>query len=252
MRLILTSAAILATTLAAACASDPGAPGGGGGRAPAGPQIFFSPFGEPFRAAPGEPYPVAAWFAGADTNGDGALMLDEFTADGMRYFAVLDRDRDGEISPGEVAIYEAQADQAFGGIAPVGGFGGGFGGGRPMGGRPAQLNMAEPQAGMPQQGGASGLDQGLGADRPRAARSAASTSRIAMAGLLGVPQPVKSADANFNQYITRQEWTAVAQRWFGLLDANHDGSLTLAELPHTALQRGEDGRTGRAPPRVRQ
>ena len=253
MRLSVALAALATVTLSAslaACASDPGAPGGGGGgRAPAGPQVFFSPFGEPFRSPPGEPYPVAAWFAGADTNGDGALMLDEFTADGMRYFAVLDRDRDGQISPGEVAIYEAQADQAFGGIVPAGG--GGFGGGRPMGGRPAQpLNMAEPQAGMPQ-GGSSGLDQGLGADRPRAARSAASTSRIAQAGLLGVPQPVKSADANFNQYITRQEWTAVAQRWFGLLDADHDGRLTLAELPHTALQRGDDGRAGRAPPRVR-
>jgi len=244
--------AALALTLAG-CASDPG-PGGPGGRGgpPMAPQIFVSPFGEPFRGEPGEPYPVAAWFTGADANGDGALMLDEFTADGLRYFAVLDRTGDGEISPAEVASYEADMGDAFAGIdGPMHG----PGGGPRRGGRPsAPLNMAEPQGGVGgglPQGGNSGLDNGLGNDRPRAARSLASLSRIAQAGLLGVPQPVKSADTNFNQYITRQEWEAVAQRWFDLLDKDHDGRLTLAELPHTALQRGVAPGAGRAPPRQR-
>ncbi|RZJ79692.1 MAG: hypothetical protein EON88_32750, partial [Brevundimonas sp.] len=59
------------TLFAAACASAPGGPGGSGGPPPMGPQIFVSPFGEPFKSQPGEPYPVAAWFAGADANGDG-------------------------------------------------------------------------------------------------------------------------------------------------------------------------------------
>ena len=230
---------------AAACASAPGGPGGSGGPPQMGPQIFVSPFGEPFKSQPGEPYPVAAWFAGADANGDGALMLDEFTADGMRYFAVLDRSGDDGISPAEVAAYEATVDRAFLAMdVPMGGPGGGprRGGGRPS----APLNMAEPQ-----QGGNSGMDQGLGSDRPRAQRSSASSSRIAQAGLLGVPQPVKSADTDFNQTITRQEWEAVAQRWFGLLDKDHDGRLTLAELPQTAMQRGVPLNGGRRPPRVR-
>ncbi|RZJ96741.1 MAG: hypothetical protein EON88_06040 [Brevundimonas sp.] len=91
----------------------------------------------------------------------------------------------------------------------------------------------------------------MGNDRPRAQRSAASSSRIAQAGLLGVPQPVKSADTDFNQYITRQEQERVAQRWFGLLDKDHDGRLTLAELPQTATQRGMGPAGGRAPPRQR-
>ncbi|RZJ87584.1 MAG: hypothetical protein EON88_22675, partial [Brevundimonas sp.] len=177
----------------AACASSPGGPGGPGGGGPAiGPQIFISPFGEPFKSQPGEPYPVAAWFSGADTNGDGAVMLDEFTADGLRYFAVLDQSRDGEISPGEVAAYETTVDRAFLSIETL--MTGPGGGPRRGGGRPsAALNMAEPAQGAPQQGGNSGLDNGLGNDRPRAQRSAASSSRIAQAGLLGVPQPVKSA-----------------------------------------------------------
>lgn len=238
------------TLFAAACASGPGAPGGPGGPPPMGPQMFISPFGEPFKSQPGDPYPVAAWFAGADANGDGALTLDEFTADGMRYFGVLDRSGDGGISPAEVAAYEATVDRAFLSIETL--MTGPGGGARRGGGRPAApLNMAEPAQGAPQQGGNSGLDQGLGNDRPRAQRSAASSSRIAQAGLLGVPQPVKSADTDFNQTITREEQARVAQRWFGLLDKDHDGRLTLAELPHTAMQRGDAGRPGRAPPRVR-
>ncbi|KAK0340121.1 hypothetical protein LTR94_031810, partial [Friedmanniomyces endolithicus] len=87
----------------AACASGPkSGPDGFGPGAPGGPppersSLFVSPFGELFVSQAGEPYPVAAWFAGADVDQNGRLDLAEFTADGVRWFGSLDQDKDGVI-----------------------------------------------------------------------------------------------------------------------------------------------------------
>ncbi|CAN5326230.1 EF-hand domain protein [soil metagenome] len=183
-RVLVLSALGLAAALSA-CASDPGPGEGHGGR----PGLFVSPFGEPFRAQPGEPYPVAAWFAGADIDHDGKLQKTEFTADGARWFARLDTNGDGTISNGEVAAYEAMASQ-LSGMGPA---------------------------------GASGDPGG---------------SILAQAGLLNVPEPVTTADSDMNQRIMPDEWSRASDRWFTLLDADKDGVLTLAELPHTAMQDG--------------
>ena len=72
---------VLALVVLAGCASD--APPRRDGRGP-GPDrfgadgdsrprgaLFVSPSGEPFRSRPGEPYPVAVWFAQADADHDG-------------------------------------------------------------------------------------------------------------------------------------------------------------------------------------
>jgi len=114
--------AVLAATLAA-CASGPpdgpGGPGGPGGRGGppgedgpgpmgGGPQLFISPAGEPFRAPPGVPYPVKAWFDGADANHDGALSRDEFVADSLRFFAMVDTDKNGVVDGFEVSNYETR------------------------------------------------------------------------------------------------------------------------------------------------
>src|SRR5690242_8676306 len=45
------------------------------------PQVFIAPSGEPFRVYGDVPYPIADWFSGADTNGDGKLDSGEFSAD---------------------------------------------------------------------------------------------------------------------------------------------------------------------------
>lgn len=252
-------------TLVSACAAGPGGrgphgPEGGadGGPPPQRSEIFVSPYGELFVSEPGEPYPVAAWFAGADADSDGRLTAEEFAADGRRWFATLDQDGDGVIGPGEIFAYERLVDATFeavgGGMAGgpgVGGQGSGRGSGRggpPGGGRMnLDADQQDPMGGGmggPMGGGQEG---GAAPSRPRAQPYRGGTERLARAGLLSVPQPVRAADRNADQKITPEEWAAAGERWFVLLDQDHDGILRLESLPKTAMQAGPGGRGGRPP-----
>ncbi len=105
------------TLVLAACASGPphGRPGEGGRRGPppggsgppgGRPSLFISPAGEPFRAAPGQGDPRAAWLRLVDPNATGVIAADALVADARRYFAVLDRDHNGAIEGAEVSFYE--------------------------------------------------------------------------------------------------------------------------------------------------
>ena len=49
-------------------------------------------------------------------------------------------------------------------------------------------------------------------------------------GLLQIPEPVASADTNFNRGVSADEFRAAAASRFQLLDASHTGRLTLPEL----------------------
>ena len=218
-----------------------GGPPGRQGRGPgAQASLFISPSGKPFRAMPGEPYPVAAWFAAADKNADGHITLAEFEADADAFFSELDRNSDGVIDGSEVEYYEQKmVPEIIGGapergaietqsgflLAQYGGRGGGGGGGGRGGGRGGQG-----------QGG--GMPQGdLGAQQ----------STLEGAGpysLLGDPEPVASADADFNSMITRAEFRGAADRRFGVLDTKALGYLTLDDLPKTAMQSRGGGRRG--------
>lgn len=218
------------------CASSPGGPGGpgfvGGPGGPQGPRpgLFVSPFGELFFSEPGEPWPVAAWFSGADADSDGRVTLEEFTADGARQFRTLDVRRDDRLTPDEIGAYEqdlAEARARLPGLeAGRRGPGRrleGFGGDR-------NLNLAEPAQ---QQGSRSG-------PRPRAPTGPLAYGPIAAAGFFNYPQPVKAADLDTNQTVTAQEWTQATERWFMALDTDQDGALTLATLPRTPLQQMMD------------
>jgi hypothetical protein len=239
-----------------ACASGPsGRPGGPeGGPPPVRPEVFVSPYGELFVSEPGEPYPVAAWFADADADSDGRLTAEVFAADGRRWFATLDQDGDGVVGPSEIFAYERLVDATFAALG--GGMGGPPGGGRgpgrrgPPGGGQMNLNgdQQDPMGGM---GGMGGQEGGPPApSKPRAQPYRGGTERLARAGLLSVPQPVRAADRNADQKITPDEWTAAGERWFVLLDQDHDGILTLESLPKTAVQGGPgQGRGGRPPRR---
>jgi len=49
-------------------------------------------------------------------------------------------------------------------------------------------------------------------------------------GLLNIPEPVVSADADFNRGVSLEEFRRAASKRFQLLDLNHAGRLTLAGL----------------------
>lgn len=249
MRALLPSVFGLAL-LAAACASD-GPPqrfrghgdaaqrGGprGGGMGP-GPRqmLFVSPAGEPFRGAPGQPTPMAAWFAEADADHDGAISYAEFQADFRRWFAALDSDHDGEIAPDEVTRYETEilpemASRGFG--AGVSGRGGGMGQGGGMGGR----------RGMGGRGGMAGRPGGGGGG----AAAGYYPAGAARYGLLPIPHPIMAADEDLNRGVSVAEWDHAAASRFNMLDEAHVGRLTMAELSARRLRTMEGRRGERRP-----
>lgn len=167
------------------------------------PQLFISPMGEPFRAGPDDAYPVAVWFAHADANGDGRLVRAEFIADAERFYRVLDQDHDGEITPEEVIRYERD-------IAPE-----------------IRLYSRGPRPGD------------VPSDKKRKRKNEPAYGQPMGAGrwgLLNIPQPVISADADFNRGITLDEFRAAASERFDAIDATRSGALTLAGLPLTPVQ----------------
>jgi len=210
----------------------PGGPHGPGGFAGFGPGpqeprpgLFVSPFGEIFFSEPGQAWPVAAWFSGADADGDGRVTREEFTADGQRQFRSLDVRRDNRLTPDEIAVYEESLAEARARLPGL------------PGGPRAPARQMEDFSGAalgvagepPQQGGRR-------SPRQRAPTGPLAYGPIAAAGFFNYPQPVKAADLDTNQTVTAEEWAQATERWFTTLDTDRDGVLTLATLPRTPLQ----------------
>lgn len=183
--------------------------------------------GEPFRGPDGE----HRWFTGADGNGDGALTRAEFEADALRFFAVLDRGEDGEIDPDDMQYYETElfpelrvAGSGGGGGPRAGRAGGGRMGGGRGGGRGGM-------GGGRMGGGGMGGGDGSGQSDGRAMAAMMGRQGAGRFSYLDIPEPVASADSNFNRGVSTQEFVAAADTRFAMLDQNHDGRLALAELP---------------------
>lgn len=159
---------------------------------PAGPpvMVFISPMGEPFRRAQGPGEPIERWFSGADADHDGAITVTEFQADAARFFATLDVNGDREIAPDEMSRYETQ-------IAP------------------------EVQA---------GIGMAIVRNNRRRVRSGDGPYGRGTQALLNIPQPVISADADFNRGVSPAEFRHTAGQRFLLIDRNHDGRITRDEL----------------------
>jgi hypothetical protein len=247
-RLRATCILMFAALCLGACASGPpqDGPRGDWGRAPrprppgegeaGGPprqprrSLFISPAGEPFRAEPGAPYPVAVWFAGADADHDGVLTREEFVADSLRFFDKIDGDHNGVVDGFEVSAYETQ-------VAPeiLQGFqGGGEGpGARGQGGPRGQGGGH--RGGGPRGGGGGKRGGGLMGGMLQGATPYS---------LLAEPEPVMASDGDFDRRITRAEAAKAAKARFALLDKDGDGKLRLAELPQTPLQAGLEGPRG--------
>ena len=212
MRWMMLAAGCLWATGALAQPMAEGPPDGDRPRPPGG-GLFISPAGEPFREGDGR----AAWFAGADRDGDTLLTEAEFRLDAERFFAVLDADRNGTIDGFENQAYERDLVPEITRLAgPLGG---------PAGERPEGGRRGRPPGGG--EGGLRGLlgkgPEGGGERRDGAARY----------GLLNIPQPVRGADADLSGRVSLEEWRAAASRRFALLDSDGDGVLTLETLPAT-------------------
>ena len=154
-------------------------------------RFFVSPMGEPFYGRkPGEDG-LIPWFEQADKNHDGYLTSDEMVSDADRFFSVLDRQHDGEIDPDDMTYYE-------GVIAP-------------------QLRAQSIVTSTTLPGG----------DTQEKVDDETASGRF---GLLAIPQPVASADRNFDRGVSPDEFRAAAKRRFQLLDTEGTGKLSLAQL----------------------
>ena len=171
--------------------------------------LFVAPDGKPFRGQPGQPYPSAAWFAGADADHDGKLTKAEYKADFIAYFDTLDTDHDGEIAPPEIERYETD-------ILPETRMGGG-----------GFAGYAYSQAG--------GGGDDSGGDAPKA--PPLRPSGASFFNFLGSHEPLLPMDTNFNRGISRAEYAAGADRTWKLLNPKGKPWITMDDLPKTMAQR---------------
>jgi hypothetical protein len=216
MRKTLLAAAVFCALAAAASAQDL--------RVPGKTNLFISPCGEPFAADQKDAYPIVKWFNGADANHDGKLDIDEMRADAARFFKVLDRNGDGTIESQEVTLYEYR-------IVPeiLGGPGAALETGI------VRVSLQTPDQISP----ISPVEPGEDA----IVKEHLDTNQGAVPfSLFREPEPVRSADRNFDYKISLQEFLAHSDRHFHALDTANRGYLALADLPKTDAERAARAR----------
>jgi hypothetical protein len=197
------------------------------------PNVFISPFGQPFRAKDDAPYPVVNWFKQADKNADGKLDKAEFLADAAFFFDALDVNKNGILDSVDIQRYERR-------IAP-----------EILGFRVKIAEQGQSVAGLHggrlwrTQGGPGG--QGvIGALPPDAVPDPAdkriphsideSHNGASPFSFFDQPEPVAAADLDFNGLIKKKNFLRLASVHFQTLDRKGQGYLLLAELPHTHVQ----------------
>lgn len=183
--------------------------------------LFISPCGEPFEALKKDPYPVVKWFNNADANHDGKLDIDEMRADASRFFKILDRNGDGYIDGQEVTIYEYKIVPEIL-SPPTGALETGI----------VKVAMQTPGDVAPiVPSGATPGDENIYRERLNTNQGAVYFS------LFHEPEPVRSADRNFDYRITLREFQEHSDRHFHALDTSNKGYLTLADLPKTDAEK---------------
>jgi hypothetical protein len=168
---------------------------------------IFSPNGEPLNGGelghPACAVAIAEWFARVDANHDGAIDRAEFLADTRRQFALMDRDKDGEITPEELDVYRAPyaANPEF-----------------------TPADEAETAAGT-RPTGRQGRGRRGGGGMPAAAGSHGKVDVSA-----DTPDPVMSADVSLKFRVSLPDFIAYETREFDGLDHARTGRLTLPTL----------------------
>lgn len=180
--------------------------------------IFISPAGEPFRGPADKPYPSAVWFAKADKDGDGVLTQAEFVADALAFFDTLDTDKDGFIDGFENVDYEKKVAPEINSVL-----------------RPPD---APRKSWNPFSRDDAELGRSLLMSRDGTGKGMRETRRqgAAQYGLLNEPHPVRGADADLDQKVSRIEAETAARQRFRLLDKDGDGRLAFGDLPPTPMQ----------------
>ena len=190
---------------------------------------FLSPMGEPFRSLAPDDDPFARWFHQADGNQDGILTADEMRADAERFFATLDANRDGRIDSEERMTYESK-------IAPEVQSNSDWK-------RTRQETFAEPRSD----------DDGDRGDRRRRRVNTIDGYQLdglqgaARYGLLNLPEPVAGADADFDRFVSLDEFRNAALYRFRLLDSDGAGRLTFQNLEVLVPSRPKEGRRVKRP-----
>jgi Ca2+-binding EF-hand superfamily protein len=163
---------------------------------------LYSPNGEALSGGPlGHPScqnALSGWFDRVDGDHDGSIDRDEYLADARRQFGVMDLDKDGVITPAELAQYRAPFE----------------GGTATLSNEPEtslQTEQGNESAGRRSHHRAAPQDQGGGDAGDR-------------------PDPVMLADVNLRNKVSLADFLTYAQRKFTQLDTNHDGRLSKAEV----------------------
>jgi Ca2+-binding EF-hand superfamily protein len=182
---------------------------------------FLSPMGEPFRSRTPDDDPFAHWFHQADGNQDGMLTSDEMRADAERFFAALDGNRDGRIDSEERMKYESE-------IAPE-----------------VQVNSQWKRT--RQETAADRADRRRRWDDNIDGYQLDGLQGAARYGLLNLPEPVAGADADFDRFVSLDEFRRAASYRFRLLDSDGLGRLTLQKLEVLLPSRPKEGRRAKRP-----
>lgn len=175
--------------------------------------LFISPVGEPFRIKGDDEDPVRRWFEQVDRDRDGRLTMAEMLADADRYFVILDKDSSGELLPDEVHAYEDEIPEIR------------LYQRRPEAGTSERIAedkaRAKAQRSKPKRGAPIGYDGAAGAGRY---------------AFLNIPNPIASADGDFNRAVDLKEFRAAAAERFRTIDSDQQKALTLNRLPKTPAQ----------------
>ena len=175
------------------------------GEAAASSRRLYSPNGEPLSGGPlGHPdcrEAMSAWFDRTDTDRDGSVDRDEYIADARRQFAVMDLDKDGMVTPAELAQYRA----------------------------PYEVDAATSTPETAEASKQSEQGSGTGSHRQRH-RTAEHGSGGGGGGSNDRPDPVMSADVNLRYQVSLADFLAYAERRFAEMDGNGDGRLSKAEV----------------------